>query len=173
MEGFKRSLGSGLDWRRCSAARQWQKQRPLWILFSLLSSLVSVWVSDLHGAHGPAWRLCTLHIEPEISWAYVRIPRFSGTLPQCEDKFNFSSLPFQSFLDQAEPDNQLHKPGRQKGGPWEGLRQRGDCPWSVRAELVGTIPRWQGPWGDHIPEGRVTGKTRPPAPLALLPPAPG
>lgn len=105
-------------------------------------------------------------------WACVRIPRFSGTLPQCEDKFDFSSLRFQSFLDQAETNDQLHKPGRQKGGPWEWLRQRGDCPRSVRAELVGTVPRWQGPWGDCIPEGRVTEKTRPPAPPVLLPPAP-
>ena len=65
-----KSLGA-LGWAGGHAVRLvsgWQKQRPLWILFSLLSSLVSVWGSDLYGTHGPAWRLCTLHIEPEIAW---------------------------------------------------------------------------------------------------------
>lgn len=69
------------------------------------------------GRHDPGWRLCAVHTEPEISWAWVRIPGLSGTLPQCKDTFDFSSLHFQSFLDQAETGDQLHKPGRPEGGP--------------------------------------------------------
>lgn len=73
------------------------------------------------GRHGAGWRLRALHIEPEISWAWVRIPRLSGTLPQCKDKFDLSSLRFQSLLDQAETDDQnISRREDRKGAPGRG-----------------------------------------------------
>lgn len=78
--------------------------------------------------------------------------------PYHSAKTNLTFLVRAFFLDQTETDDQLYKVGRSEGGPWEGLRQRRDCPWSVRAEFVGIVRRWQGPGAAAFLRVRLPGR---------------
>lgn len=75
----------------------------------------------------PRLETAPFHIEPEI-WAWVRIPRLSGTLPQDEDQAVFSSLRFQSFLDRSDTMITFTSPEERKGAPGRVCGREGTVP---------------------------------------------
>lgn len=62
---------------------------------------------------------------------------------------------------------------KDRRGPLGGAEAEKGLSLECEGRVCGHCPQVAGPRGGRIPEGRVTGKTWPPAPPALLPPAPG